>query len=484
MYYLAQSYRDCGKFADAIKWYERRIAAGGWDEEIWSSMENLAFCHKDLGDIGGFVLNELKAYQFRPSRAETLHDLAKFYREKGDNHLAVIFAEAGMDLPPSTDALFVNDYVYRAGLKDEFSIAAFYVPHKRKKGFDITDQLCLARHPYEFSRRLAEANVIHYMEPLAKWCPSFNWKHIEFSPEENWIAMNPSLTLHNAKGVGPQLKALVRTVNYRMDEEGRYLIRGPDGTVTNSNPINTRSWLVPLTDDLRSITQVEVVPPPGLPLNYPLVVGFEDMRIFSKDHDLWTSSTVRQFDADGLAEQVIARIGGPAGGGTSDKLELLDIVRMRRDPRVYEKNWAPFVDNGAVRFMYRPGHVVNDTGQDISKIDPPFAVGHFAGSGGLIKILGYWMGIIHEARYHLGTPHRYYQHRFMLYDEKDYRVRAISKPFFFNDKVIEFAAGLAHHPKENKLVISYGWKDCEARIATVNTSEVMEFIWQEGQRSE
>ena len=185
-----------------------------------------------------------------------------------------------------------------------------------------------------------------------------------------------------------------------------------------------------------------------------------------------------------LAEQVIARIGGPAGGGTSDKLELLDIVRMRREPRVYEKNWAPFVDNGAIRFMYRPGHVVNDTGQDISKVDPPFAVGHFAGSGGLIKILGYWMGIIHEARYHLGTPHRYYQHRFMLYDEKDYRVRAISKPFVFNDKVIEFAAGLAHHPKENKIVISYGWKDCEARIATVKLSEVMEFIWHEGQRSE
>jgi glycosyltransferase involved in cell wall biosynthesis len=482
MYYLAQSYRDAGKSLEAAKWFERRIAAGGWDEEVWSAMQNLAFCHRDMGDVSGFVYHALRAYEFRPSRMEVLHELAKFYREKGSSNLAVLFAEAGMDLPASNDALFVNDYVYKCGLKDEFSIAAFYVPAKRKKGFDVIDQLCIAKHPYEFSRRLAEANVIHYMKPLAEWCPSFKWRHIEFQAEENWTAMNPSLTLHTLPDGTDQLKALVRTVNYRMDAEGRYLIRGTDGTITNSNPINTRSWLVPLSDDLRSITQIEVVPPPDLPLNYPLVIGFEDMRIFSKNHDLWASSTVRQFDADGVAEQVIAHIGGVPGGGTGSTLELNHIFRMRRTPRLYEKNWAPFVDGDRTLFMYRPGHVVDDKGQDVSIIEPPYAVGHFAGSGPLVRHNGSWIGIVHEARYHLGTSQRYYQHRFVVYSQADYSLRAVSKPFYFNDKVIEFAAGLAKHPTADEFVISYGWRDCEARIARVSTNEVWEFIWTEGQR--
>lgn len=481
-YYLAQSYRDAGEPAEAVKWYKKRIDAGGWDEEVWSAMECMAHCYKDMGSFSDFVFSELRAYNFRPSRAESIYNLAKFWRERGENYLAVLFAEAGLDIPPSNDALFVNDYVSHCGLKEEFSISAFYVPGKRPKGFDICDELAIANHPYAWSRQLAEINLVHYLLPLSEWCPSFRYYDIEFVAEENWIAMNPSVALHVLPDQTTQLKCLVRTVNYRMDEEGRYLIRGTDGTITNANPINTRTFLVPLSNDLRTITQIEVVPPPGLPLNYPLVVGFEDMRLFTKGHDLWTVSTVRQFDADGIAEQVLARIGGVPGGGTGFTLELTDIHRMRREPRLYEKNWAPFVKDDQIRFMYRPGHVVDAKGQDVSKVEAPFAVGGFSGSSSLIEVEGFWLGVIHEARYHLGTTRRYYQHRFVLYDSLDFGVRMISKPFYFNDKVIEFAAGIAKHPSSDDLIISYGWKDCVARLARVSQWEVMKFIKTEGQK--
>ena len=95
-----------------------------------------------------------------------------------------------------------------------------------------------------------------------------------------------------------------------MDEQGRYLIRGTaDGSINNSNPINTRNWLVPFDHDLNfSVVRRKSSPPLISPVGIRLVVGFEDMRLFSHDGQLWTNSTVRQIDPDGLAEQVLARI--------------------------------------------------------------------------------------------------------------------------------------------------------------------------------
>src|SRR5689334_13486039 len=45
MFYLAQTYMDAGRHDEASAWYERRIAVGGWEEEIWYSMYRIAQCH-------------------------------------------------------------------------------------------------------------------------------------------------------------------------------------------------------------------------------------------------------------------------------------------------------------------------------------------------------------------------------------------------------------------------------------------------------
>lgn len=470
-YYLAQSYRDSGQLDKACEWYQRRIELGGWAEEVWSAMHSLAVCHRDLGHIGEFLRHAIAAYNFRPSRAESLYDIAKYFREKGENAASLIFSEAGMKLPVSTDALFVNDYVYRQGLKDEFSICAFYVPHRYHDGFRLCDELALTRGPYGFSSALADANLLHYMLPLVANCPSLTLKQIEFTPEQHWIPMNPSVCLHRG-----ELKALVRTVNYRMDEDGRYLIRATDGTANATNPINTRNWLVPLDRDLHSITAIELIPRDPVECAYPYVVGFEDARIFDCDNNLYISATVRQRCADGLAEQTLARIGGPIESG-GDKLGLDDVRPMLRDPRLYEKNWMPIADGADIRFMYRPGHVVDAYGRDQGSIHTPsLRTDSFSGGSQLIAFQHGWLGIIHEAHVYLDRPHkRYYTHRFVYYSDA-FRLEKVSPPFFFKDKVIEFVAGMSWHPDGKDLIISFGFKDCEAWLARVDATEVWNFI--------
>ncbi len=471
MYYLAQSYRDAGKPSDAAKWYKRRIAAGGWNEEVWSAQQCYAYCLRDLGDEAGFIRETLVAYNMRPSRAETLFDLAKNYRDKGENAASVIFSEAGINIPLSTDALFVNDYVYQCGIKDEFSICAYYLPDKRERGFDICNELALKKGPYGFSRELARSNLLYYIKPLKEVAPSWEWKKLDFKAEPNWTAMNPSVTVHE-----DILYAVIRTVNYNL-ENGRYFIAGnPLGPLNDDNPIRTRNFLTCLRDDFSILSAGEILPPSNMPAPlFKPVLGFEDMRLFSWKDQLWTSSTVREMNAGGVCEQVLAPLQCESGEQwfVDDNWK-----RMLRMPQEYEKNWAPVSTPLGISFMYRPGEVVNTDGETAIKHEPEQDIRHFSGGSQLIEFREGWLAIIHEARFLPGTQNRYYSHRFIMYGSA-FDVLRISKPFVFNDKVIEFCAGMCWHPvHSDRIVISYGFKDAEARIGTISAKDVEKMLWQ------
>lgn len=476
MFYLANSYRDAGDPVNAAKWYERRIKAGGWDEEVWQAQGNLGCCFKDRGMEADFVRETLRAYQMRPTRAEPMYDLAKHFREKGDNAIALAFAEAAVDLPLSNDSLFVNRYVYDVGLKEEISIAAFYVPGKRMRGYKMSDELSLKAGPYGGARELSRGNLYHYIQPLKDFCPSFKWRKIDFEAPENWTAMNPSVTLHH-----DLLYCNVRCVNYRITENGVYAINGQGDEPANStNPIVTRNFLLRIGADPHSPThpqQFEVLGPRVIPCEFPAVMGFEDMRVFSWEADLWSSSTVRQMHWDGNCEQVLTRL--RIGEQLYPDKEIIcrheDMHRMLRQPRATEKNWAPFIDHDELRFMHRPGHVVDINGADVSVADTGKATGHISGGSQLVPWKDGWIAVVHEARQKPGSVLRYYYHRFAEYTAHG-RLKRLSLPFVFHDKEIEFCAGMCPHPISRDMVFSYGYKDQEARIATVSYDEIEEFL--------
>lgn len=473
-YYLAQSYRDAGNLEKAAKWYKRRMEAGGWDEEAWHAHLSYAHCLKGLGDEAGFIREALAAYNRRPTRAEPMYDLANHYRLKGMNAPALAMAEAVGNLPVSTDGLFVNRWVYEAGLKEEIAITGFYVPGKKMLGYRTAAELSLkAGVQYGGVRELARQNLYHYLQPLKDFCPSFKARRIDFDPPTDWVAMNPSVTTHRGK-----LWCNVRCVNYRINEHGQYIIKASDGTANAENPINTRNFIVQLEPALGIRPPTEVLAPPDLPCKFPLVVGFEDMRLFSWNGDLWTSSTVRQIHEDGNCEQVLARL----GDWHADHYQLVDIRRMLRTPRSTEKNWAPIVwdankwGSTDLQFMWRPGEKVNVNGITVERYNTGMATDHISGSSQLIPWGRGSLGIVHEARVLPGESYkRYYYHRFAEYDGTGKLLR-FSLPFVFQDRVIEFCAGMTRALNSHDLVISYGYKDAEAMIATVSEVEVMEFL--------
>ena len=70
VFYLAQSYRDAGDPDQAIKYYQQRVAMGGWDEEVWYSLYQLALLRQQKGVPWPEVMQSfLQAYEFRPPSA-------------------------------------------------------------------------------------------------------------------------------------------------------------------------------------------------------------------------------------------------------------------------------------------------------------------------------------------------------------------------------------------------------------------------------
>jgi len=461
-FYLAQSYRDAGQRAKAAETYAKRAAMGRWDEEAWYARLQQARCLRDLKDDGGFIREALAGFNQRPQRAEPLYDLARFYRECGMNAASVLFSEFGMTLPrPEQDILFLEDFVYEAGLREEYSIAANYAldPARKDRGHDACNWLALNRKIPGGNRNLARANLLFYVESASTMMPSFVARPVGFTPPDCYHPTNPSVARW-----GGQIMMVQRTTNYIMTGDNQY-------ETPNGAPIHTRNFLLRLDPAMAIQSSTEILPPADMPVPlYELVKGFEDMRLFAWRRELWCSSNVREMTAEGWCEQVLARV-DQNGTGNS---RLTDWRVLRPEgPRLHEKNWMPLVDEDRLHFIYLcdPTRILDEQGRTIAETVPPIAAEEFRGGSQMIPFDGGWLALIHEVLLWTAPGRRSYQHRFVWLD-KARVLRGVSRAFFFHKKAVEFAAGLAWHPDGKRLMLSFSIGDHESWIGTVDAGEV------------
>ncbi len=127
VFYLAQSYRDAGRLEEALAQYERRVTLGGWEEEAWYAgwqcavlMERLGYAH------GQIVAAYLSTWERRPSRAEPLVELARYFRQREEWHNAELFAGKAAAISMPVDRLFVDVATYTWRARDELALTAFY----------------------------------------------------------------------------------------------------------------------------------------------------------------------------------------------------------------------------------------------------------------------------------------------------------------------------------------------------------------------
>jgi FkbM family methyltransferase len=444
-------------------------------EEIWWARLQNARCHWALGDDSGFLRQALELREERPDRAEPLFDLARFHRERGMHEKAADYAGAGLALErPANDAEFVDHLVYHYGLQEELSIAAFYCRDAARKdrGFAACNWLALNRDIPEDTRNLARGHLRFYVQPASRLMPSFTARLVGFTPPEGWHPINPSVALP-----GDEIVMVQRTVNYVL-EDGHYWT--PNGV-----PIATRNFLLRLNPALEIISAKEILPPIDLP---PPVCGLADMRLFSWRGALWCSAKLREpLGAD--RRQVLARIDETL----EESCRLADWRVLPSDePRAAENNWMPLIGPATaqgsrlsrtqrhapagderLRFISScdPTRLIDETGRTIAETTPPIAAEQFRGGAQAIEFDGGWLALVHEEVLGDTVADRSHQHRFVRFDRMG-TLRNVSRPFYFQQHGIEVAAGLAWHPDGRRLIVSYGARDTEAWVATIDAGDV------------
>lgn len=163
-----------------------------------------------------------------------------------------------------------------------------------------------------------------------------------------------------------------------------------------------------------------------------------------------------------------------------------------------QKNWAPFVWNDALYFEYSVNpriilacDIATGDTKVVSKDVYPFP----ELSGGAAAVLlserfserEYFLNIAH--RWDDASPElksmkwgelrqytRNYHHYFYLFEaHPPFGIVAVSHPFkLANDpERIQFAAGIAHTPRQNEIVVSYGKGDCDSALAFYSLPDVV-----------
>ena len=129
-FYLANSLRDDGDRAGALDRYLERARLGQWNEEVFVSLLNAA----ELQDALEYPIDEVlatfeKANAAMPTRAEALHGAARFCRDKALHDRGYEFARRGAAISIPHVGLFVAEWIYKYGLLDELSVAAYWSGH-------------------------------------------------------------------------------------------------------------------------------------------------------------------------------------------------------------------------------------------------------------------------------------------------------------------------------------------------------------------
>lgn len=456
LFYLAQTYRGMGRHHEAIQFYRRRIARGGWDEEVWASLYGIACAYRDLGDEPNLVKACVDAYEFRPTRGEPLKVLARWYRERSKNESAFAVAETLATVAYPSDELFVERDVYDCGADQEISIAGYWskLPARREAGYRACARLTVSGYPW--IRDEARKNFTHYVRS-AKELFGAEVRPIDWQPGDGYAPMNPSVCV----GADGRRLVLVRTVNYTVTSEGQY------PTVDGSGIIRTRNHVVEFDADWRPTGSTPVEDASGRSRSAFGVEGFEDCRLWQYGDGYCASATVRDSadNPDGRCEMTILSL--------DKKWRVTEVHPVRDYERdKTQKNWMP-VSGFPGQFLYLcdPTIVIDAYASsrvttEIARHGSPVCLTDLRGGSQLVAHDGGWLCVTHEVAW---RPERVYLHRFVKFDT-DFRVVAVSDPWYFRHVGIEFCAGLARDG--DRLVASFGVNDASAHLALFEPKSV------------
>ena len=206
---LAQVYFQSGDFANARKWFGRMIEIGGSDEGTFWAMLRVAQSMEMLGEPWPDVQDAyLRAWEFRPTRAEPLYDIARHYIAEKRARLGYLFAQRAAEIPlPEDDMTIPYPDLYAWRTTFQQLVCACHID-KQAEAFTLSRRL-LARPDIPDGDRQGIASIRDLTVPQMLEAAS----SYPDTLAHNFLPGRPDAEVTVSLIAGPELSASVQTLN-------------------------------------------------------------------------------------------------------------------------------------------------------------------------------------------------------------------------------------------------------------------------------
>ncbi|RIK40920.1 MAG: hypothetical protein DCC58_13255 [Chloroflexi bacterium] len=433
MFYLAQSYFDIGRYAEAREWYLRRVAAGGWEEEAWFAAYKAGCCLLKLEQWDLGVGELLAAWQRRPQRAEPLFQIAHEARVRGKHAIGMLAAEKALQIPPpADDLLFIDGRAHAAGPVEEISICAYYTGQKT-----LGQEACEALlHSYNAgaAATLAARNLTYYVPALT--LEGTHPLHLAPGP-------TPEPPLHAAT-------ALARTVH-------GYLVLGWAGAAELWQRLE-----LDFSTNVVATTPLDTSRAPG-PLDDLRLVRGSDAWWFVATDRRTAAPVLGRLDAEATRIEHLVALRLPHADDDATPHRLLPLVQAERLYLI--AGFSPLVvldvdqQNGSCR--------------EVLRSVPPLNCQRYRGSGAPASWGERYLLTVHEAVERDGrTVHL---HRFVELD-RDFALTRVSHAWVFQQVAEErvYAQCLSHDGQ--RLIICHASETVPLQVSAFATAHVEQLL--------
>jgi glycosyltransferase involved in cell wall biosynthesis len=450
-FYLAQSYADTGDVENALKWYQKRIDVGGWNEEIFISHKRRGELFSKDGKHEQAIFEWTKGYESLPQRNETLYRIIQHYRYTGKNHSAYLFLKQAITIPyPNELVLFIEHPIYDYKLIEELSIIGFYV-NKKHEGLVSCQYLNLTPSVPKFLKDSTLSNSFFYIPKLE----SVTHQVLSVSTDEPYISS--SACFHLTDGV---YKGVVRAVNYSLNDQFQYTMRDTKGLVRTKN-----YWTEFNTNGSQKLNY-ELVCVDNKPLARDShIKGFEDIRICRHNDKMYGLGVHWEYGTHNHPSIVFFHL-----PQKNDKYVIDRVMPITYKDDVCQKNWVLFSDGKDLCAIYSHHpltilRIDTETGETavVKEQYSEYDLSNIRGSAIPVRVGDDWIVATHEV-VHRDT--RKYFHRFLRYSS-DWVLKNISEPFYFKRLYVEFTLSVMYNEKEDTLVIPFSTKDNSTELMTI-----------------
>lgn len=480
LFYLANTFLDNGRNKEAIAMYDRRLAVGGWEQELWHCCYKKGHAYQRLGQMGDAVNAWLDAYDYCPLRVENIYEIVKYKRENGKNKTAMSFYDLaqGKLAAASTQVnsfLFYEESVTLYKLAYEYTILAGYLGRT-----DISKEVIavLNHEPHGFMIANLLSNLKFYRDPLSKKAS----RCVDFSTTDGYMVSSSASIVSN----GSAYIMNQRFVNYRIR---------PDGTYTDCEKnITTFNKCIHLDHDLSPIGTDHMF----YALNDGrLYLGVEDVKLVSRPFKGEDAGTDRNHFVGCIGpgrrrgtlnfigtnfHKSDNRIGMVVGeyDVTREMLVCTEITAPFNADAGCEKNWVYAGENDII-YKWSPLTVCHmDMGNGVLVKDRETnlrckMLDHVRGStcGSFYNDEWWFVGHIvsHE------SPRHYY-HVFMVLDAELTHLKRYSAPFTFEGEPIEYCLGLI--VEHDRVLVTYSAWDRSTKILVLDPAVIASLACFEG----